>query len=275
MSVLPLPALISALSARDLTDPERGPHALQLLIDAAVETLTHLWGCPARIVRARPVATVGDNFDRLGYAADALALESRYTHYAGDTCLVCSRTSDGVPPALRRLAGEAEPPEQVLLALPGICLRRGPVDRLHTGTPHQLDLWLIRHGGRPLDLDDLSRTVGRLMSALLPGRHWRWTAAAHPYTVNSRHVDVIDGGDAVEIAECGLAAPHVLAAAGLDPVRWNGLALGIGLDRALMVRKGIPDIRLLRSEEPQVAEQMLDLSPYRPAGADARPPLIT
>jgi phenylalanyl-tRNA synthetase alpha chain len=38
----------------------------------------------------------------------------------------------------------------------------------------------------------------------------------------------------------------------------------MGMDRLLMLRKGIPDIRLLRSDDPRVAGQMLDLSPYRP-----------
>ncbi len=264
MSTLPLHALVSALSTRDLTDPEQGPHALQLLIDAAVDALTHLWGCTARVIRTRPVVPISDNYDRLGYPPDAVAREVRYTRYISDTCVLRSHTSAGIPPALRRIAGEEEPPAQVLLALPGICHRRDSIDRVHTGTPHQLDLWLLRHGGPSLDLDDLSRMVGRLMDALLPGRHWRWSATEHPYTTHGRQVDVIDGGEAVEIAECGLAAPHVLATAGLDPTRWTGLALGMGLDRALMLRKGIPDIRLLRSDEPRVAEQMLDLSQYRP-----------
>jgi phenylalanyl-tRNA synthetase alpha chain len=40
--------------------------------------------------------------------------------------------------------------------------------------------------------------------------------------------------------------------------------MGLGLDRLLMLRKGVPDIRLLRSSDPRVAEQMLDLAPYRP-----------
>jgi phenylalanyl-tRNA synthetase alpha chain len=43
-----------------------------------------------------------------------------------------------------------------------------------------------------------------------------------------------------------------------------GLALGMGLDRAVMLRKGIPDIRYLRSEDPRVAAQLLDLGPWRP-----------
>jgi phenylalanyl-tRNA synthetase alpha chain len=44
----------------------------------------------------------------------------------------------------------------------------------------------------------------------------------------------------------------------------TGLAMGLGLDRILMLRKGVADIRLLRSDDPRVARQMRDLSLYRP-----------
>jgi phenylalanyl-tRNA synthetase alpha chain len=48
--------------------------------------------------------------------------------------------------------------------------------------------------------------------------------------------------------------------------------MGIGLDRILMLRKGIADIRALRSTDPRIARQMLDLAPYRPVSAQ---PAIT
>ena len=40
--------------------------------------------------------------------------------------------------------------------------------------------------------------------------------------------------------------------------------MGLGLDRLLMLRKGLPDIRLLRSDDPRVKSQLLDLERYRP-----------
>lgn len=264
MSELQLSEIISALSTRDLTDPSHGPHAMQHLVDDAVDALTDLWDCPVRIIRTRPVVPVTDNYDHLGYPPDAVARDVRYTRYISNTCVLRSHTSAGIPPALRQLARETDAPAEVLLALPGICFRRDSIDRLHTGTPHQLDLWLLRRGGRRRDSHDLADMVGRLVEAVLPGRHWRWTAARHPYTTNGRQIDVIDGGEPVELAECGLAAAHVLAGAGLDPAAWSGLALGMGMDRALMLRKGMPDIRLLRSNDPRVAGQLLDLRPYRP-----------
>ncbi|TDC50807.1 hypothetical protein E1212_13725 [Jiangella ureilytica] len=262
---LSLPALVDALSLRDLTDPAQGPHALQLLVSAAADALGEQWGADVRVLRSRPVVAVEDNYDRLGYQPDAVSRDVRYTRYVSDTTMLRSHTSAGVPPALRALAAAPLVDERdVLLVLPGICHRRDSIDRLHTGTPHQLDLWLVRRGGRRLDHDDLHTLVSTLVGAVLPGTHWRWTATTHPYTTGGREVEAIRDGRPVEIAECGLAAPGVLAAAGLSPSSWSGLALGMGLDRVLMLRTGIPDIRLLRSADPRVAEQLTGLAPYQP-----------
>jgi phenylalanyl-tRNA synthetase alpha chain len=100
-----------------------------------------------------------------------------------------------------------------------------------------------------------------LLSALAPARRRRIETRIHPYTLRGRQVDVDAKGEWVEVWECGVAHPDVLAKAGL--AGWNALALGMGLDRFLMLRKGIPDIRLLRSSHPRVVAQMLDLGPYR------------
>jgi phenylalanyl-tRNA synthetase alpha chain len=43
--------------------------------------------------------------------------------------------------------------------------------------------------------------------------------------------------------------------------------MGLGLDRLVMLVKGIDDIRLLRSTDPRVADQMGDLTPYRPVSS--------
>ncbi|MBB5788659.1 hypothetical protein [Jiangella mangrovi] len=266
---LSLSALVDALSLRDLTDPAQGPHALQVLVSSAADALGTRWDADVRVLRSRPVVAVEDNYDRLGYRPDAVSRDLRYTRYVSDTTMLRSHTSAGVPPALRALASSpsgphGSPSRDVLLVLPGICHRRDSIDRLHTGTPHQLDLWLLRRGGRRLDHDDLHALVTTLVGAVLPGAHWRWTATTHPYTTGGREVEAIHDGHPVEIAECGLAAPEVLAAAGLSPSSWSGLALGMGLDRVLMLRSGIPDIRLLRSADPRVASQLTGLTPYQP-----------
>jgi phenylalanyl-tRNA synthetase alpha chain len=108
--------------------------------------------------------------------------------------------------------------------------------------------------------------IAKLVATVLPGQTYRTVPAVHPYTIHGRQIDVLLHDQWIEIGECGVAAPDVLRKAGLDE-SWTGLAMGPGLDRLLMLRKGIGDIRLLRSTDPRVAEQMLDLSPYKPVSA--------
>jgi phenylalanyl-tRNA synthetase alpha chain len=141
--------------------------------------------------------------------------------------------------------------------------RRDAIDRQHTGTPHQLDLWRITR--RPVTGADLDQMITVLLAAHVPGLSHRRQPRTHPYTLRGLQVDVRQDGRWVEVWECGLAHPRVLGAAGLSGR--GGLALGMGLDRLLMLAKGIPDIRLLRSADPRSARQMLDLARYRPVSA--------
>jgi phenylalanyl-tRNA synthetase alpha chain len=204
--------------------------------------------------RASPIVTARDNYDRLYYPADAVARDARYTRWIGPGVLLRSQTSAMIPPLLDELS--AAPPDDVLLVCAGVVYRRDCIDRLHVGEPHQVDLWRIARA--PLDLDDM---IARVVRAALPGWRHRTTPTSHPYTETGLQIDVARGHDWIEIGECGLASPRVLADAGLRDHR--GLAMGLGLDRLVMLRKGLDDIRLLRSPDPRISTQMLDLAPWR------------
>jgi phenylalanyl-tRNA synthetase alpha chain len=247
-----------ALAIRDLTDPREGAHAMQRLVDDAVRSLVRAWRCDALTYRGSRIVTVAENYDALGYERDAVTREARYTRYVTETEMLRSHTSALIPAALRTLAPEAD---DVVVACPGIVYRRDAIDRLHTGTPHQLDLWRVKRGA--LGVGDLKEMVELLVGALLPGAEWRVEPRVHPYTTDGLQIDVENGDEWVEIGECGLAAAHVLKGAGLGDEH-TGLAVGLGLDRVLMLRKGIADIRLLRAADARISAQMCDLSLYRP-----------
>ncbi|PXX57466.1 phenylalanyl-tRNA synthetase alpha subunit [Nocardia tenerifensis] len=257
--------LSRALAVRDLSDAAQGPHAMQALLDATIDALARAWGSRVRVVRNSPLVAVADNYDKLGYDPADVTRDARYTRYVSPTTMLRSHTTADIPDTLRRYAGTTAEVDD-LIVVPGLVYRRDVVDRIHVGEPHQVDLWRLR--SRPDTGDrDVRDLVAHVVRAVLPGAGWRTTPARHPYTALGRQVDVRLGADWLELAECGLIAEHVLAGAGLDPARWSGTALGMGLDRALMLRKGIPDIRYLRSGNPRVAEQLRDLSPWRPVSA--------
>jgi phenylalanyl-tRNA synthetase alpha chain len=51
----------------------------------------------------------------------------------------------------------------------------------------------------------------------------------------------------VELLPCGMVHPNVLTAGGIDPEKYNGFAFGLGLDRLVMMKYGIDDIRYLHA----------------------------
>ena len=250
-----------ALALRDLADPAAGEHAVQHVVTALEAALTAAWHVPVRHDAGPRVVTVADNYDRLRYSPDAVTRDRRYTRYIGDGQMLRSHTSAHVPALLRALA--AGGPGDVVLSVPGICYRRDVIDRHHVGEPHQMDLWRIRCGGQPLGEADLIELIELVVATVLPAHTWRTPPNEHPYTLAGREIYVRVDDVELEIGECGLAHPEVLRGCGL-PAEASGLAMGLGLDRLTMLAKGIDDIRLLRSADPRVAEQMRDLQPYRP-----------
>ena len=224
-----MPTVLSAeqlecdLSVRDLTDPAEGPHAIQLVTATAARALAARWGCQVRWCRGERLVPVADNYDLLGYDPADVTREARYTRYVTARQMLRSHSSALIPPALRALA--AEPAGDVLLVCPALVYRRDSIDRLHTGTPHQLDLWRVTRREPAMTHADLREMIAVLLGALLPGARHRLEPRTHPYTVDGRQIDVRHGDDWVEVGECGLAHPQVLRNAGLDGTH-SGLALG-------------------------------------------------
>jgi phenylalanyl-tRNA synthetase alpha chain len=228
---------------------------------------------PAADIQRRhgnPVVTVADNYDRLRYEPDAAARDSRYSRYLTGDLMLRAHTSAMIPLALEEVARSRR--SDVTILCPGMVYRRDVIDRQHVGEPHQLDIWRVTTDhAAPLTEDDLDVLVDRVVAAVLPGRRWRAVDAIHPYTLRGRQIDVDAGDGWVEVGECGLAHPELLRDAGL-PAHASGLASGWGLDRLLMLRKGIEDIRLLRATDPRIERQMHDLEPYEPVSS--MPPAI-
>ena len=92
-----------ALSLRDLTDAAHGPHALQLLVAAAVEALRLAWRCDVIVHRASPVVSVTDNYELLLVPPDAAARDARYTRYVTPSSVLRTHTSAMIPGLLRSI----------------------------------------------------------------------------------------------------------------------------------------------------------------------------
>jgi phenylalanyl-tRNA synthetase alpha chain len=250
--------LEKALAIRDLTDPQQGPHGLQILVHELHESLAKAWSCQRLVYRGSRIVTVQSNYDDLAYPPHSEYREPTYSQYVTHESMLRTHTSAAVPGLLQALAYDC--PRDLLLACPGLVYRLDSSDSLHVPEPHQIDLW--RLSTQDMRLTHLEDMIAMVMATVLPGRSYRTVESQHPYTLYGQQIDVASEGTWIEIGECGLINPMILIECGHPPARASGLAMGLGLDRIMMLRKGIPDIRLLRSITPGIREQMLDLKPY-------------
>lgn len=268
-TILSLNALRHALSLRDLTNPCDGQHAMQLLMNNIIASLEKAWNCQTILYRESPIVSITDNYDNLKYPIDGAAREERYTRYVCQTALLRTQTSAMIPNAMQSITHTMS--DDIMLACPGLVYRRDCIDRLHTGEPHQIDIWRLCRN-TVMTKQDLLDMISTIVQAALPGRQWRTESRVHPYTIDGLQIDVLCNGDWIEIGECGLAHPDIIAQNIPDTPGITGLACGLGLDRLLMLAKGICDIRLLRSQDPRVLAQMNGLMPYK--SVSCMPPVI-
>ena len=130
---------------------------------------------------------------------------------------------------------------------------RMDMDQTHAPMFHQVEGLAI---DRNISMANLKWTLEEFCRAFfeVPSVELRFRASHFPFTEPSAEVDIrcsweggqlkIGQGDSwLEILGSGMVHPKVLAAAGVDPVKWQGFAFGMGIDRIAMLKYGIPDLR--------------------------------
>lgn len=260
-----------ALELCDLTEQDSPTHAIGLLLNEVLEGLV-LRGWPVgRILRGPRIVSAQENYGLLGYDPAEVTLGSEHTRWVDEHSLLRTQTTSQIPVALQRIAQSRKEGEIILLAAPGITFRRDSRDRWHCAEPHQMDIWVLgdpEHSTRA----HLLKLVGDILACAVPDMSWIYSDSPHHYTEGGIEVNLLSNEQPVEVLECGCIARSLLQRLSIDPARHGGLALGMGLDRLTMLRKGIPDIRLLRDLDKRVQAQMHDLLPWR---AVSRLPSIT
>jgi phenylalanyl-tRNA synthetase alpha chain len=251
-----------ALSLVDLTASKSPEHAIRILLNEILDGLAKR-GWPSAEVQTGPrIVSAEENYGLLGYDPAEITLGSEHTRWVDDHSLLRTQTTSQIPAALKQAAQRRQPGETILLAAPGITFRRDSRDRWHCAEPHQMDIWVL--GDPELSTrEHLLRLVGDILQLAVPDKPWVYSASPHHYTEGGIEVNLLNDGLPVEVLECGCIASSLLKRLQIDPLRHGGLALGMGLDRLTMLRKGIPDIRLLRDSNARVQAQMNDLKPWK------------
>jgi phenylalanyl-tRNA synthetase alpha chain len=137
-----------------------------------------------------------------------------------------------------------QPP--IYIVCPGRTYRTDELDATHTPVFHQVEGLVIDKG---ITMAHLKGTLDHFARAMFgPEAKTRLRPSYFPFTEPSAEPDVWfpqhpDGPRWVEWGGCGMVNPRVLRACGIDPDVYTGFAFGMGIERTLMFRHGVSDMR--------------------------------
>ena len=199
------------------------------------------------------------NFEALNLPPDHPARDTQDTFYITDNILLRTQTSS----VQVHVMEQQKPPIRVIS--PGRVFRSDAIDATHSPLFHQVEGLVVDKG---ITMADLKGTLELLMQRLY-GDDCKIRLRPHhfPFTEPSAEVDVMcyncygkgcrlcKGEGYIELLGAGMVHPKVLEGCGIDSNVCYGFAFGLGLERIVMRRYNIQDMRLLFENDYRFLEQ--------------------
>lgn len=220
-------------------------HPLSIVLDEVREIFM---GMGFEIVSGPEVELDYYNFEALNIPKDHPARDTQDTFYITDNILLRTQTS----PVQVRVMENQKPPLRILS--PGRVFRSDAVDATHSPLFHQIEGLVVDKG---VTMSDLKGTLELFIKRLYgEDAQVRFRPHHFPFTEPSAEVDVMcfncqgegcrlcKGEGWIEILGAGMVHPKVLSNCGIDPEEYSGFAFGLGLERIVMRRYNIDDLRL-------------------------------
>ena len=247
--------------ALDVTLPGRqrplgASHPLSIVLDEIKEIFV---GMGFDIVDGPEVETDYYNFEALNIPKNHPARDTQDTFYINENILLRSQTS----PVQVRVMEKQKPPIRIIS--PGRVYRSDAVDATHSPLFHQIEGLVVAEG---ITFADLKGTLETFVKRLYgEDSVVRFRPHHFPFTEPSAEVDVqcfnchgegcrlCKGEGWIEILGCGMVHPKVLQNCGIDPEKYSGFALGMGLERVVMRRYNIDDLRLFYENDVRFLKQ--------------------
>ena len=199
------------------------------------------------------------NFEALNIPKNHPARSEQDTFYINDNIVLRTQTS---PVQVRVMEKQAPP---IKMISPGKVFRSDDVDATHSPIFYQMEGLVI---DKNITFADLKGTL-ELFAQKMFGDKVKTKFRPHhfPFTEPSAEMDatcfvcngegckVCKGEGWIELLGCGMVHPEVLKNCGIDPEEYSGFAFGFGVDRMVMLKYGIDDIRLLYESDMRFLNQ--------------------
>ena len=188
------------------------------------------------------------NFEALNIPKNHPARDTQDTFYINDNIVLRTQTSG----MQVRVMEQQKPPIRIIA--PGRVYRSDAVDATHSPVFHQIEGLVVDKGVTMGDLKGSLEVFAKRLYGEDTGVRFR--PHHFPFTEPSAEMDVTcfkchgkgcplcKGEGYIELLGCGMVHPKVLKNCGIDPEVYSGFAFGIGLERTVMQRYKIDDLRL-------------------------------
>lgn len=199
------------------------------------------------------------NFQAVNIPKDHPARDMQDTFYTTEDHVLRTQTSSVQIRAMREYGAP------IRMIAPGRCFRNEATDVRHEHTFHQIEGMMI---DEKIALSNLKGVVESFVQHLF-GKdiRVRYRPKFYPFVEPGLNVEVscllckgkgcrvCKHSGWLEIGGSGMVHPNVLKAGRIDTRRYQGFAFGFGLERFVMLRYGIEDIRLFQSGDMRFLEQ--------------------
>ncbi|MDE1874808.1 MAG: phenylalanine--tRNA ligase subunit alpha [Patescibacteria group bacterium] len=144
-------------------------------------------------------------------------------------------------------------PQPFKIVIPGKVYRNEATDATHEAQFYQLEGLYVN---KTVSMAELKWVLERFFKEFLgPESKIRFRSSYFGFVEPGVEVDVWFRGKWLEVVGAGIVHPKVFSAAGLDPNVWKGFAFGFGVERLVLMRYGIDDIRHLYSGDLRLINQ--------------------
>lgn len=231
-------------------------HPITKIIDEVTDIFI---GMGFSIAEGPEVETVRNNFDALNAPKDHPSRDMSDTFYINDDLLLRTQTS---PVQIRTMEKEDLP---IKIIAPGRCFRSDSPDATHSPMFHQIELLVV---GKDITMTEFKGTLNTFVQKLFGSEtNTKFRPHNFPFTEPSAEIDVTcfkcggkgcpvcKGEGWIEILGAGMVHPNVLRNCGIDPEVYSGFAAGMGVERLVMLKYGIDDIRLLFENDVRFLDQ--------------------
>jgi len=188
------------------------------------------------------------NFEALNFPPDHPSWDMQDTFYITENVLLRTHTSN----IQTRFMESNTPPIRIIA--PGKVYRNETVTARSHVFFHQIEALYI---DKNVTFSDLISTLDEFVDRLFKMKtETRVRPSYFPFVEPGMELDIrcyVCGGEGcplckntgwLEVAGAGMVHPEVLKNGGIDPEEYSGFAWGFGIDRLVMLKYGIPDIRL-------------------------------